>query len=202
MQSLTYRFTGPAHRSPISSTEGDPVICQLLPDEIDASANGSVFILGTITSRSHSGMTWTYVVEIEDAELAPGIAVSGKFNGVLSALSPAIKYLRATAQAIRLNHEVFTQTEALTDATRWVSNPDASGTIIGVRVSVFSIGDGTLQLTLNGDSILPEPVTLNALTQFITLSIPIVAGDRLNAVTTGAEEGAARGLQISLRIQP
>jgi hypothetical protein len=202
MQSLTYRIAGPPHKAPISSLVGDPVICQLHPDFVSVSLNGTPFILGAVTARTHAGQTWTYVVSIDDNQFAPDTIAAGKLLGILAGFNSPEKYLKAVAHNVHLSYEVFGPTESITTATKWAGNPDVSGTITGIRISQHTAGAGTVQLTLGGTNIFPAPRTLTELTQRVVVSIPITAGQRINAVTTGAIYGAAMGLQIELTIQP
>lgn len=202
MQSLTYRFPGPPHKAPISSLVGDSVICQLHPDFIGVSLNGTPFILGSVTARTHADQTWTYVVSIDDNQFLPDTVAAGKLLGILAGFNSPEKYLKAMAQNIHLPYEVFGPSEAVTTATKWVGNPDVSGTITGIRISQHTAGAGTVQVTIDGTNIFSAAKVLTALTQRVTVSIPITAGQRINTVTTGAVYGVAMGLQIELTIEP
>lgn len=202
MHTLTYRFTAPLIRPPISSIVGDNVVCQIHPDFLEINPSGSPYVLGAVSARTHSGQTWTYTVQIEDSALTSGVTVSGKFLPTLSGLSVPEKMLLARKPAERLQYEVFGPSENVGNETRWVGNPDVAGTITAIRASVHTAGTSTLQLSLAGSPIFSAPISLASLTQRVTVSKVITSGQRINAVTTGTTYGKAKGLQLEFCIQP
>lgn len=199
MHTITYTFPGVASCPPLSSVQNDPVVLQLAPIYADSSTNGTPYLLGTVASVSFASGQWRYVVNLPQDAITGSPA--GKFLSTLSAFNPTAQYL--TNQFIHiLNYEVWGPTERVTNATRWVGNPSVTGTIVAIQVSVHTQGDSELQLSLAGQHIFPSFIQLNSQTVNIPVSIPVTAGQRLNAIGSGADYGQAKGLQIEIHIKP
>jgi len=198
MHTLTYTFPGPAHRPPLASLAGAPVVVQLAPLYASASTSGTPYLLATLSSVTHADAEWTYTVALPESAISG--SPTGKMLPTLHAFPGADRLLLARPH--RLNYEVFGPTEDIGGATRWVGNPGVSGTIVAVRVSVHTAGTSTVQLSLAGTHLLTAPANLNILSQLIRITAPITAGQRINAITTGTLYGKAKGLQIEFAIRP
>jgi hypothetical protein len=197
MHTLTYQFPGVASRPPIVSQQNDPVIMQLAPLYAGSSTTGSPFLLATVASVSFASGKWRYLVNLPQDSITGSPA--GKFLPTLSAFSPVAQYLsRRIFQA--LNYEVWGPTEKVVNTTRWVGNPSVSGIITAIQLSCHTPGDSTVQLSLAGQHVFAAPVALDTQSQIIPLSIPIAAGQRINAIGTGEEYGQAKGLQVEIHI--
>ena len=101
MQYLTYTFHSSPVKPPIIGQRGDPVVCELAPQYASLSINHTPYVQGTIASITQVGTTWTYVISIQDSQLAPGTAAAGKFTGTLSGFNAPERVLLNTMRYIQ-----------------------------------------------------------------------------------------------------